>query len=146
LRKRYVAASESGQIKILQEERQHLGRDSISITNLATTPRHIDTIEWFASPSDISKLLAYLNHQNDPVVREILSINSIIPPGDAKRWTYFGGKGGSEPGVVSFAFLATAKSGKTYAVSASWNDDKAPVDNAKFLSILNRLLNIVAEQ
>ncbi|MEO0440363.1 MAG: serine hydrolase, partial [Pseudomonadota bacterium] len=70
---------------------------------------------------------------------------SLIPPGDALRWNRIGGKGGSEPGVVAFAFLTQAKSGKTYAISGSWNNTQQPVDNAKFLTLMNRLLNLVAK-
>ena len=146
LRSRYVRASETEQAALLESAKSRLGRDSVSITNLATTPRHIDTIEWFASAADLSNLMAYITRLNDPVVTNILAINTIIPPGDAKRWTSFGGKGGSEPGVVSFSFIGTAKSGKTLAVSGSWNDTKEPVDDKAFLSLMNRLLNFASEQ
>jgi len=75
-----------------------------------------------------------------------LAVNPIISPGDALRWRYLGGKGGSEPGVISFAFIAKAQSGKTYAVSGSWNNATAPVDNQKFLSLVSRMLNQLAGQ
>ena len=144
LRNRYVNASEQEQTAILVEEQDKLGLASTSAGNLATIPRHIDTVEWFASPEDVNRLLHYLARTRDPVVKKIMRINSIIPPGDAKRWAYLGGKGGSEPGVIAFAFLASANSGKTYAVSGSWNNNMAPVDNDKFLSLMNRMLNIIA--
>ncbi|QJB67986.1 serine hydrolase [Parasphingorhabdus halotolerans] len=146
LRERFAAATESNQHRLLEQEKSRLGIDSVSVTNLATSPRHIDTIEWFASPADISKLLAAMHSVKDQVVTEILAINPIIPPGDAKRWEYVGSKGGSEPGVVSFAFLIEAKSGRSYAISGSWNNPKTPVDETKFLGLMNRLLNITAER
>ena len=94
----------------------------------------------------MTKLLHQIHTLDDPIVRKILAINPIIPPGDAKRWIYLGGKGGSEPGVISFAFVGEAKSGKSYAVSGNWNNAQAPVDNARFQSLINRLLNIMAER
>ncbi|MEP2102193.1 MAG: serine hydrolase [Parasphingorhabdus sp.] len=144
LRERYVAASESEQKNILKTQRDRLGIKSVSIANFANDPVHIDTIEWFASPADISNLLDHILKANDPVVLDILKINSIVPPGDALRWSYIGGKGGSEPGVISFAFLTKSKSGKTYAVSGSWNNSETPVDNGKFTLMINRLLNLLA--
>ena len=146
LRERFVAATESNQHRLLEQEKSRLGIDSVSVTNLATGPRHIDTIEWFASPSDISKLLTAMHSVKDQVVIDILAINPIIPPGDIQRWDYIGGKGGSEPGVVSFTFLVRAKSGRSYVISGSWNNPKAPVDETKFLGLMNRLLNITAER
>ncbi|MEM8918720.1 MAG: serine hydrolase [Pseudomonadota bacterium] len=145
LRTKWAAASEARQAALLDQERDRLGLEDVSAANLATTPRHIDTVEWFASASDITRLLQLLHRANDPIVHNILAINNLIPPGDALRWNRIGGKGGSEPGVVAFAFLAMAKSGKTYAVSGSWNNMREPVDNAKFLTLMNRLLNLVAK-
>lgn len=146
LRQRFETASDSEQEQMLETEAARLGRSSVSITNLANAPRHIETIEWFSSPSDMTNLLHHIRTRDDPVVRNILAINPIIPPSDAKRWNYLGGKGGSEPGVISFAFVGEARSGKSYAVSGSWNNAQAPVDNARFQSLINRLLNIMAER
>lgn len=145
LRERWAGTSEAGQAALLDQEQDRLGLDDVSIANLATRPQHIDSVEWFASPADMTRLLHFLQRTNDPVVRNILAINSLIPPGDALRWKNIGGKGGSEPGVVAFAFLAEARSGKVYAVSGSWNNSREPVDNAQFLSLINRLLNLAAE-
>ncbi len=145
VREKWVTASEAGQAALLDRERHRLGLDDVSAANLATTPRHIETVEWFASPADMTRLLQLLHRANDPVVPNILAINSLIPPGDALRWDRIGGKGGSEPGVVAFAFLTQAKSGKTYAISGSWNNAQRPVDNAKFLTLMNRLLNLAAQ-
>ncbi|SIO02692.1 Beta-lactamase class A [Parasphingorhabdus marina DSM 22363] len=144
LRDIWTKASEAAQSDLLDQNQERLGLDDVSAANLATAPRHIDTVEWFASPSDITRLLQMLHQTDDPVVRQILAINSLIPPGDALRWDQIGGKGGSEPGVVAFAFLAQARSGQIHAVSGSWNNNREPVDNAKFLALMNRLLNLLA--
>ncbi|MEL6874517.1 MAG: serine hydrolase [Pseudomonadota bacterium] len=145
LREKWTSSSEAAQADLLDQHQNRLGLDDVSVANLATTPRHIDTVEWFASPADITRVLQLLYQADDPMVRNILTINSLIPPGDALRWNQIGGKGGSEPGVVAFAFLAQAKSGKTYAISGSWNNTQQPVDNAKFLTLMNRLLNLTSK-
>lgn len=144
LRQAYITASEAEQKMLLKTHQDRLGIKSISISNLANKPLHIDTIEWFASPADVSNLLHHIIKAGDPVVREILKINTIIPPGDALRWSYIGGKGGSEPGVISFAFLTESKLGKNYAVSGSWNNSAEPVSSEKFKQLMNRLLNLTA--
>ncbi len=146
LRQAYIGSSETEQAALLASQKARLGLNSVSIANLATNPRHIDRIEWYAAPADVNKLLLYLNQSQDPTIRNILAVNPIISPGDALRWRYLGGKGGSEPGVISFAFIAKAQSGKTYAVSGSWNNATAPVDNQKFLSLVSRMLNQLAGQ
>lgn len=143
-RAEYVGATDKEQREILTRYNIGLNPESIKISNLANKPMHIDTIEWFAAPSDITGLLKVIDGLEDPVVQNILKVNPIIPPGDALRWSYIGGKGGSEPGVISFAFLTKSKSGNTYAVSGSWNDSQAPVDANKFTVLMNRLLNLIA--
>ena len=56
------------------------------------------------------------------------------PPADAGRWRYLGYKGGSEPGVIAMSFLAQRQDGDWYALSASWNNPAARVDE-----VLNQL-------
>ncbi|MEP3226328.1 MAG: serine hydrolase [Parasphingorhabdus sp.] len=140
----YSKANKRERLEILKQYQIGLFPDKIDIANLANKPVHIDIVEWFASPTDITGLLQKISQIKDPVVQNILKVNPIIPPGDALRWAYIGGKGGSEPGVISYAFLAKSKSGKTYAISGSWNNPDAPVDSGKFTTMMNRLLNLTA--
>lgn len=145
LRRQYINASLGERKRILAQNQDQLAIGSIAIANLANEPQHIETIEWFASPADVVGLLVLMHRRNETVLKNILSSNPVIPPGDAKRWKYLGGKGGSEPGVISYAFLAISKKGTDYAISGSWNNPEAPVNNAVFLSLMNRLLNLVTE-
>ncbi|GAB5488284.1 MAG: serine hydrolase [Parasphingorhabdus sp.] len=141
----FSTSGDAEQSRILEREASRLGRGSVAIENLANKPQHIEEIEWFASPSDISKLMSHLNIEASPVTKNIMSISGEIGPGDKARWDYLGSKGGSEPGVISFAFLATSKSGKSYSVSGSWNNPDEPIDGPKFQTLMNRLLNLSAE-
>lgn len=143
-RERFSSGNDAQQLALLKSERRRLTRDAVAIENLANKPMHIEEIEWFASPSDISKLMLHLAREADPVTSDILAISGDIGPGDRARWSYVGSKGGSEPGVISYAYLAKSKSGRFYAVSGSWNDPNEPVDGAKFKMLMNRLLNLTA--
>ncbi len=146
LRQQYRAMDNAAQKRLLKQHSSRLNLESVAIENLANKPQHIEEIEWFASPSDTNKLLAHIAKETDPIAKDIMSISPGVAPGDKKRWDYVGSKGGSEPGVVSFAFLVTSKAGHSYAVSGSWNNPNAPVDRNKFQALMNRLLNLLAEQ
>lgn len=68
----------------------------------------------------------------------IMSINSgVAESADWKRVSY---KGGSEPGVVNLTTWLVAKNGKSYCLSATWNDDKA-LDEMKFFGLYKSLLS-----
>lgn len=146
LRERYLAADEAGQARLVGNEITKLTAGDVDPANLATQPRHIDTVEWFASPQDMARLLGELHASRDPVVRQLLSINRGISPGDAARWDYLGYKGGSEPGVIAMNFVGQAKSGQWYALSAAWNDIDKPVDKTRFAMLVSRLLNLAARE
>lgn len=111
-------------------------------------PVLIDQLEWFASPADMIRVMDWLRRHSEtgPAsrVRAILSKNSGVGVGAAGRWKYLGYKGGSEPGVIAMTFLAQAKDGGWYALSASWNDPKAAVDDARFTSLMTRAVELAA--
>jgi len=146
LRQRYIRANDEAQRRILATSQDRLGMDDVEAANLANKPRYIDEIEWFAAPQDITLVLHYIHLLNDPVARAILSIDPIIPAGDKARWVNLGGKGGNEPGVISFAFLGQSRSGRMLAISGSWNNAVQEVDKKRFRLLMNRLLNLTAER
>jgi len=89
-------------------------------------------VEWFFSVNDLVNLMAYVQE---------LPLMSINPgAADAANWQRVAYKGGSEPGVISMTTWLVSKSGKSYAVSATWNDDAAPLDEAKFIGLYGSLL------
>lgn len=102
-----------------------------------------DSVEWFASPKDMARLLAHLRDAG-PVVRGILGINPGIDPATAARFRYVGFKGGSEPGVLSLNLLAEAQDGRWYAVVGDWHRADAAVDEAAFVALVSRALALVA--
>uniref|UniRef100_UPI000AD21A2F serine hydrolase n=1 Tax=Blastomonas sp. CCH5-E3 TaxID=1768750 RepID=UPI000AD21A2F len=132
LRDRFLAADDAAQTRLLAE-----AGDTLRLNQ-------IDTIEWFASPADIARLLAMLEREGDPVTRAILKINPGIPPVNAGRWGYLGYKGGSEPGIMAMSFLLRSKTGERYVVSALVNNPAADIDQPGFVTLMARLLDQLA--
>ncbi len=85
-------------------------------------PRHVEDIEWFASPDDICRAFAGLQrlakHPRLAPLSTVLSRElgtiGLAPP--AWRTVFF--KGGSEPGVLTLGWLATDRHGETFVVEA----------------------------
>ncbi|NML12551.1 serine hydrolase [Sphingobium sp. AR-3-1] len=144
LRRRYEAASLADRRGLLRDATARLTADRVDLGSVAEIPTAIDSIEWFASPKDVIGLLDWLRlHGGDAL--PILAVNPGIPPADAKRWRYLGYKGGSEPGVMAMNMLAQARNGRWYAISASWNNPAARLDETKLVALMTRALNLLAE-
>jgi hypothetical protein len=100
-------------------------------TSAWTKPRDINTLEWFASPTDICRVYASLAAlARQPGLVPISSVMSLNP-GDmslpSSQWRPVWFKGGSEPGVLTLNYLATTRSGHTYVVSILAEDPPAPI-------------------
>ncbi len=145
LRNRYLAATEAQQRTLLEQERSKLGFAQVENATFDNGPVFIDSLEWFASPSDIVSVLNHFRVMRNDAALQILSVSPGVAPAVASKWTYLGYKGGSEPGVISMSFLAYSKSGKYYVISGSWNDPAKDIDKAKFANLMTRLLNKMAE-
>ncbi|MEC3911054.1 serine hydrolase [Sphingobium sp. CR2-8] len=144
LRRRYEAGSTVERRALLREAAPRLTADKVDVGSVAEVPTAIESIEWFASPKDMIALLNWLRiHGGDAL--PILAVNPGIAPADAKRWRYLGYKGGSEPGVMAMNILAQARDGRWYAVSGSWNDPAARLDEAKFVALMTRAMNLLAQ-
>lgn len=144
LRARYAAASPADRRTLLREYAARLGVGSIDIGSIAETPVAIDQVEWFASPRDEIALLDWLRRHGGDAL-PIMAMNPGIAPADAKRWRYLGYKGGSEPGVIAMNFLIQARDSQWYAVSGSWNNPVARVDEPRFIALMTRALNLLAD-
>ncbi|MEG3123455.1 serine hydrolase [Sphingomonas sp. GB1N7] len=136
--------------------RAFLARDVASMPNAAIDtalfadgkPVLIDQIEWFATPADMIRVMDWLRRHSEtgPAarVRAILGKNSGVGAEAAGHWKYLGYKGGSEPGVIAMTLLAQAKDGTWFAMSASWNDNKSAVDEARFTGLMARAVELAA--
>ncbi|MFC4292351.1 serine hydrolase [Sphingorhabdus arenilitoris] len=140
---RYIKANEVQQRQIINTQTARLGFAQVDDSTFNGGPVHIDTIEWFASPIDMSALLNHIRRAGDPKMLEIMQVNSGIGPAEAAKWNYLGYKGGSEPGVISMSFLVQSKAGDWYAVSGSWNNPAKEVNDTQFVLLMTRLLQAV---
>ena len=145
LRERFLKATEAAQRDLLDKEAAALTLDKIDNETLSKGPNAIDTIEWFASPTDLLWLLSHLKAQKNDEALAIMGINPGLSPAAAKKWRYIGYKGGSEPGVISMSYLLQSPSGKWTIVTGSWNNSAADVDNAKFAGLMERLVATVGK-
>lgn len=69
-----------------------------------------------------------------------MQINAgVANKNDFERVSY---KGGSEVGVLNLTTQVTNKAGKTYCVSATWND-AAPLNEAEFLGLYAGVLELL---
>ncbi len=112
-------------------------------------PAYIDRIEWFASATDLCRVMNWLRRKTEArmpaaPLREVLAIN----PGSGlnvsrERWSFIGYKGGSEPGVLNMTYLLQSTGGQWYAMAASWNDPKAALDSNRLFALVQRALQII---
>jgi len=139
----YLAKDAAGRLAFLDGEVARIPRDSISVHD---KPEHISDIEWFASAADLCRAMDWIRKQTEASpawpARAILAINPGISVTD-KKWRYIGYKGGSEPGVLNLTLLLRSEKGEWYALSASWNNEKAPVDLNALLPLVQRALQLM---
>ena len=99
-----------------------------------TTPRDIDTVEWFASARDICRVYASLDalarRPGLAPINDVFALNDGGLGLDPAQWQTTWFKGGSEPGVLTLNYLATTRTGHTYVVSALAESPSAPIDKA----------------
>ena len=92
-------------------------------------PTDIDTIEWFASPDDICRAFAGLQHlaaqPGLAPLGPILSADNLGIGLDPAQWPTVWFKPGSEPGVATVGYLATNSKGQTFVVVAMLSDPAA---------------------
>lgn len=102
------------------------------------SPFGVDKLEWPASPSDVCALMQYFAGSGSDAALDIMGLNKglEIPP----AFSYAGYKGGSEPGVLSMAWLLRRGEADWYCLAASWNSDKEDLDEGKFFGFMQSAL------
>lgn len=100
-----------------------------------TAPRAIDSVEWFASADDLCRAYVSLSAlARRPGLGEIAGVLEVNDGGlglDPGRWQSTWFKGGSEPGVLTLAYRATTRTGRSYFVGVLTSDPKAAIDEAE---------------
>jgi len=142
----YMAADDAGQKALLTAWASSLKAGNADTGKLMTAgPTAIDSIEWFASNEDIARILSRLRDMGDPVVLDILGINTVLSPGESGNLEYIGYKGGSETGVLNLSWLLKDRQGHWYAVSASWNNPAAELDDNSLIALSRRLVRMLQQ-
>jgi len=144
----YLALDTAGRRRFLTEKLASIKLDDVKPYEDGK-PAYIDRIEWFASSTDLCRVMNWLRQQtetNAPAapLRDVLAIN----PGNGlnvsrERWSFIGFKAGSEPGVLNMTYLLQSTMGQWYAMSMSWNNTQAALDNTKLFALVQRALQII---
>lgn len=146
LGRRYLSLKPIERRRMLEDEVVRLPASAIGARS-AERPVLIDDLEWFASPADLARAMAWFARRSQTSAGaqalRILALN----PGPAKAvrgsFGYVGYKGGSEPGVISETVLVRDKVAQWKVVSATWNDPAASVDEFRFDALVARALAIL---
>ena len=148
LGRRYLELDEAGRRAMLDGEVAHIPASAIGGNLADGRPKMIGTLEWYASPADLVRVMAWLNAQQETRGgKEAMRIMALNPgPGSAvtSRFPYVGYKGGSEPGVVAMTLLLHGHDGSAKVVSASWNNIQAPVNELTLVSLVARAAELLA--
>jgi hypothetical protein len=135
---RWKSADEAGRRAILPRLTQPLA--SLNPARFDGRPVETGSVEWFASPSDLVRTLDWLRRSGDRTALDLLAINPGLGSDLAQGFAYFGFKGGSEAGVLNMSFLLRNREGRWLAVSATWNNPTAALDEPKFAALVGRLV------
>ena len=146
LRQRFVRGDDAAQRRLIEGNRERLTLTNVDGVSFTEGPRFIDSLEWFASPNDIARLMVDLRARRSKPVLAAMAINNGVGPAAAADWAYLGYKGGSENGVLSMSLLGQRKiDGKWLVVTASWNNSDANVEPDKLVGLVRRLLALAAK-
>lgn len=111
------------------------------------TPTRFDEIEWFATPADVCLTFHDLDRlAAEPGLEPVGEIVSLNPglPFPAGQWSTVRFKGGSEPGVIMFAYWLESPAGAKRVVVLSLTDEQRLIDDIAAATAAARLLGHVA--
>ena len=136
----YLALDERGRRALVDGV---MASASLSSAKDWSTPRDVGTLEWFASPMDICRVFAYLGAKTEPssvrAIDHALTINDGGLKLDRASWPTVWFKGGSEPGVLTLAFLAKSMNGERFVVVSMVSNSTTTFDETATASELEAL-------
>ena len=97
----------------------------IDLENFLDDPASADGVEWYANAQDVCAAMGYL--ASGPTAQENRRILALTPGVqlDPASWPYSGFKGGSAPGDLAGAYLATDAAGQDWIVTEQFQADEA---------------------
>jgi hypothetical protein len=84
-------------------------------------------VEWFFSTRQLCKLVQQ--------VADLPAMHANPGAANPQNWSRIAFKGGSEPGAINLTTHLVGKDGKTYCVSATWNNLDAVLDEMSFTTL-----------
>lgn len=139
----WTGADETQRRRLLADRYADVDAAAIDPARFAGPPLRVGELEWFASAEDLVRTMDWLRRHGDESTRAILAISPGGAPTLREDFAYVGFKGGSEPGVINLTWLVRSRAGAWHAVTGSWNDPQAPVDEARFAALMQRALQLV---
>src|SRR5580693_7937647 len=132
LANRYIAANQAGRQALLATTIDPAPLPAVAAAQAWTTPRNINSLEWFASADDICRaytaLAALARRPGLSPIGQVLSLNDGGLQLDPAQWKTTWFKGGSEPGVLTLAYLATTRTGQSYVVTVLAENPSQPIN------------------
>ena len=142
----FVGADDKSQRKLIEANQGRLILSNVDGVSFGGGPRFIDSLEWFASPTDIARAFIDLRARKSDAAMAAMAINNGVGPGAAKGWRYLGYKGGSELGVVSMSLFGQRQTDEKWiVVTMSWNNPDAAVSTDTIAALVTRLLALAAK-
>jgi beta-lactamase class A len=135
------AADEAGRRSRLAALDATADPSRIDLSRFSGNPLGLD-VEWYASAADLVRTMDWLRRHGDETAHSILAINSGLGPA-AAGFAYVGYKGGSEPGVLALSWLVRTRAGVWHVVTGSWNNPAAPLDEARFVTLMARAVQLL---
>ena len=139
----WLQADEAGRRRLLASSYADIDAGTVNIARFSGNPLNIDAVEWFASASDMARTMDWLRREGDDTARAILAINTGVGAQLRGELAYVGYKGGSEPGVLNLTWLVRNRAGVWHVVTGSWNNPAAPVEEARFIALMARAVQLV---
>ncbi len=134
LANRYIAANQAGRQALLASTIDQAPLPAVAAAGAWTTPRDINSLEWFASANDICRaytsLAAIARRLGLSPIGQVLSLNDGGLQLNPAQWKTTWFKGGSEPGVLTLAYLATTRTGQSYVVTVLAENPSQPINEA----------------
>jgi hypothetical protein len=132
LAERYISANEPSRRTLLASTVDRAPLPAVAAAGSWIAPRDINSLEYFASARDICRayasLAALAARPGLSPIGQVLSLNDDSLALDPGQWKTTWFKGGSEPGVLTMAYLATTRTGHSYVVTVLAEDPSQPID------------------
>jgi beta-lactamase class A len=140
LAEHYLAVDEAGRRALLASTVDRAPLPAVAAAGAWIAPRAVTSLEYFASASDIchvyASLAALAGRPGLAPIGQVLSLNDDGLQLDPAQWRTTWFKGGSEPGVLTLAFMATTRTGHSYVVTVLAEDPSQPINQAAAIPVI----------